>query len=139
VASGCSIAGGKSQRFELGDFSSLSSGVKVWCTSDNFREDLVVIVPPDINLPIKRKLIQGDVVFGKFTAVGSNTVIMPDNDIPAGAVIGALSLVPPRFRFTEWGVYAGVPIRLLRMRNREQVLQEVEELERALAQRPDEP
>ena len=135
IASGCSIAGGQSQRFELGDFSSLSSGVKIWCTSDNFAEDVVVIVPADVGLPIKRHLIQGDVILGRCTAVGTNTVIMPDNQIPEGTVIGALSLVPPRFPFEPWSVYAGVPVRRLRSRNRDQVLEEVAEIERALAER----
>jgi acetyltransferase-like isoleucine patch superfamily enzyme len=117
VASGCSIAGGPAHQFVLGDFSSLSSGVKIWCVSDDFANDIVCIVPPGIE-GIKRRLIEGDVTFGHYTAVGSNTVVMPDNDVPEGTVIGALSFVPPRFAFESWTVYAGVPVRKIGVRNR---------------------
>ena len=52
VASGCSVAGGRDRLFVLGDFCSLSSGVKIWCTSDDFANDLVTIVPDGIG-PLK--------------------------------------------------------------------------------------
>jgi acetyltransferase-like isoleucine patch superfamily enzyme len=47
---------------------------------------------------------------------------MPDNDIPEGTTIGALSLVPTRFSFEPWTVYAGTPVRRVGSRNREKVL-----------------
>jgi acetyltransferase-like isoleucine patch superfamily enzyme len=135
VASGCSVAGGRHFLFELNDFSSLSAGVKVWCTSDDFRNDLVTIIPSDVTRPIKHALITGDVVLGAYTAVGANSVIMPNNRIPEGTVIGALSFVPPSYPFEDWAVYAGTPIRRVGARNRLQVLSEARELEQALAER----
>jgi acetyltransferase-like isoleucine patch superfamily enzyme len=134
IASGCSVAGGGARQFELGDFSSLSSGVKVWCTSDDFVNDLVTIIPPGI-ADVKEHLLSGDVTIERYTAVGSNSVIMPKNRIPEGTTIGALSFVPAEFAFEPWSVYAGVPIRLVRPRNKEAVLAQVDRLERALAER----
>ena len=134
IASGCSIAGGAERQFELGDFSSLSSGVKVWCTSDDFVNDLVTIIP-DGATQVKDHLISGDVIIGNYTAIGSNTVIMPRNTIPEGVAIGALSFVPPEFHFQPWMVYAGVPIRALRERNRSNVLRQAELLKRMMEQR----
>ncbi len=131
IASGCSVAGGGAFLFSLGDFSSLSSGVKIWCTSDDYANDVVAILPDGVG-PIKRHLIQGDVTFGNYTAVGANTVVMPKNDIPEGTVIGALSYVPPAFAFEPWAVYAGVPIRRLRARNRSEVTEQVEKLRKFL-------
>jgi acetyltransferase-like isoleucine patch superfamily enzyme len=122
VASGCSIAGGPAHQFTLGDFSSLSSGVKIWCVSDDYANDIVCIMPPGVN--VKRQLIEGDVTFGHYTAVGANAVVMPDNHIPEGTVIGALSFVPVRFSFEPWAVYAGVPIRKRRDRNRVAVVEQ---------------
>lgn len=127
VAAGCHVAGGPARTFRLGDFSSLSAGVKVWCTSDDFVNDVVMIMPP--GLEVKEHLITGDVSFGRCSAVGSNAVVMPDNDIPEGTAIGALSFVPPRFAFEPWSVYAGTPIRRIRARNREKVLAQVERIE----------
>ena len=117
VASGCSVAGGADRQFVLGDFCSLSSGVRIWCTSDDFTNDLVTIVPPGM-FDIKQHVISGDVTFDDCTAAGANTVVMPDNHVPEGTVIGALSFVPPRFAFEPWSVYAGIPIHRVGARNR---------------------
>ena len=131
IASGCSVAGGAERQFVLGDFCSLSSGVKIWCTSDDFARDLVTIVPAGVG-PIKEHLITGDVTFGNYTAAGSNSVVMPDNDIPEGTVIGALSFVPPRFSFEPWSVYAGIPLRRVGARDRDAVLAQAARLRERL-------
>jgi acetyltransferase-like isoleucine patch superfamily enzyme len=125
VGNNCSIAGGPERLFSLGDFSSLSAGVKAWCTSNDFINDLVVIVPPAAGR-IGDKLITGDIVFENYTGAGANSVIMPDNVIPEGTTIGALSYVPTQFPFEPWTVYAGAPIRRVGVRNRERVLAQVE-------------
>lgn len=131
IASGCSVAGGGERYFELGDYCSLSSGVKIWCTSDDFVNDLVTIIPG--NYPeIKQHVISGDVIFENYTAVGSNAVVMPNNRIPVGTVIGALSFVPPAFDFRPWSVYAGTPIRYLRPRNRPSVEEQIRKLDALL-------
>jgi len=134
IASGCSVAGGRERLFALGDFSSLSSGVKIWCTSDDFANDLVTIVPEEVGA-LKGRLITGDVVFENYTAVGANGVVMPSNRIPEGTVIGALSFVPPDFRFEPWAVYAGVPIRRVGSRNRDAVRAQADALRDRLAAR----
>ena len=127
IASGCCIAGGPDMQFQIGDFSSLSSGVKIWCTSDDFVNDLVTLMPPDAP-PIKEHLLSGDVSIGPCSAIGSNSVIMPGNELPEGTAVGALSYVPPHFSFEPWGVYAGIPIRLIRTRNRDEVLRQRDKL-----------
>ena len=132
IASGCSVAGGHDYQFLMGDFCSLSSGVKIWCTSDDFVNDLVTIVPEEAG-PIKQHLIAGDVTFENCTAVGANTVVMPGNHVPEGTVIGALILVPAGFTFEAWSVYAGVPVRRLGGRNRETVGAQAELLRKRLA------
>lgn len=131
VASGCSAAGGPLHEFTLGDYSSLSSGVKIWCTSDDFVNDIVTVIPAAAG-SVKNHIIAGDVHLGHFTGVGSNSVIMPDNRVPDGTVIGAVSFVPPRFAFEGWSVYAGTPIRLVGRRNRENVMAQVRRLDAAL-------
>lgn len=127
IASGCSIAGGVERSFKLGDYSSLSSGVKIWCVSDDFTNDIVTIIPCGFG-KIKKLSIVGDVAIGDMCAVGANSVIMPDNLIPDGAVIGALSFVPPNFKFKPWAVYAGIPIKLIKYRNKISVLKQVKKL-----------
>jgi acetyltransferase-like isoleucine patch superfamily enzyme len=128
IASGCSVAGGKDRCFEMGDYSSLSSGVRIWCSSDDFVNDIVTILPEGLG-EIKTNLITGDVKLGNYTAVGSNSIIMPRNHVPIGTVIGALSFAPADFNFQPWSVYAGTPIRFIRPRNRENVLRQVRALD----------
>ena len=76
---------------------------------------------------------EGDVLMGDYTAVGTNSVIMPANEIPEGTVIGALSFVPPRFSFEPWSVYAGTPIRKVGDRNRTAVAEQANLLRARLA------
>lgn len=133
IASGCSVAGGGDRQFVLADFCSLSSGVKIWCTSDDFVNDLVTIIPEGVG-PLKERLIIGDVTFGNYTAAGSNAVVMPDNRIPEGAVIGALSFVPAHFSFEPWTVYAGTPLRRIGPRNRAAVIAQADRLRAQLEQ-----
>lgn len=127
VASGCSIAGGPDHLFTLGDFCSLSSGVKVWCTSDDFARDVVCILPPGCP-PLKGHLIAGDVTMGDCTAVGSNSVVMPGVTIPEGTVIGALSFVPAHYELEPWSVYAGAPVRRVGRRDRDAVRRQADQL-----------
>ena len=134
IASGCSIAGGPEMQFQIGHFCSLSSGVKVWCTSDDFVNDLVTLIPSGVE-QVKTHLIRGDVILGDYTAVGSNSVIMPNNHLPEGTVVGALSFVPVAFEFRPWSVYAGTPVRFLRPRNQESVMEQVRRLDRLLEAR----
>ena len=132
IASGCSIAGGVDQQFTLGDFCSLSSGVKIWCTSNDFVNDLVCIVPEAAG-DIGAHPIAGDVAMANYTGIGANSVVMPANDIPEGTVIGALSFVPARFAFEPWSVYAGTPVRRIGERNRAAVLDQAQRMRARLA------
>ncbi len=132
IAAGCTVAGGKKFRFRLGDFSSLSSGVRIWCASNNFSADLVMITPPGLELDGLEPL-EGDVIFADYTGAGANAVIMPDNHIPEGTVIGALSFVPPRARLKPWTVYAGVPVRPVKRRHRARVLRQAAQVRAWLA------
>jgi|SRR5581483_1102543 len=127
IAPGCTIAGGKDYQFTMEDFGSLSSGVKIWCSSNDFTNDLIVLKPEGKS--IGDKPISGDVKIGKMCGIGANSVIMPNNVIPDGTVIGALSFVPSGFKFKEWSVYAGVPIRFIKKRNKANVLRQAKRLE----------
>jgi acetyltransferase-like isoleucine patch superfamily enzyme len=134
IASGCTLAGGFERTVRIGNYSSVSAGVRVWCTSDDFVNDIVTILPPGCP-SVKENLIQGDVTLDSYTAVGANSVVMPENHVPEGVAIGALSFVPPRFRFQPWSVYAGNPLRLIKARNKASVLSQVERIEAFLSSR----
>lgn len=127
IANNCTVGGGGDRLFKLGDFCSLSAGVRIWCASDDFVNDVVAITPKDIG-EVKQNLIVGDVIVGNYCAIGSNTVVMPGVQIPEGTVIGAMSFVPAFYELKPWTVYAGNPIREIRPRNRKMVEEQVQKL-----------
>lgn len=124
IAVGTSIAGGSGKyTFSMGEYSSLAAGVRVWLATNDYVNDLVAH-----NVPYVTE-IEGDVTMEKYTGVGSNSVIMPNNHIPEGVTIGALSFVPPNFKFKPWTVYAGCPIQEIKPRNKEKILKILKLLE----------
>jgi len=132
VAPSCTVAGGRDRVFTFGDFGSLASGTRVYCTSNDYVRDLITIFPRGIDPHTDG--ISGDVTIGDYSGVGANAVVMPDNHIPEGAVIGALSYVPPQFEFEPWSVYAGCPVKRIRERDRDEVMRQrdrvIEQLEK---------
>jgi acetyltransferase-like isoleucine patch superfamily enzyme len=132
VASGCSVAGGLKHQFRLGDFSGISSGVKIWCESNDYANDLVTLLPPGLVFEANPEL-SGDVQMEAYTGVGANSVIMPNTFIGEGAVVGALSYVPAGSRLEPWWLYAGMPARKLLPRNRDQILRQVDRVREHLS------
>lgn len=123
IAPGTYIAGGNGKYlFEMGSFSSLAAGVKVWLSSNDYVNELVTHSVPEV------KEIEGNVRLGRFTGVGTNSVIMPNNNIPEGVTIGALSFVPSNYKFEPWTVYAGRPIKPIKKRNKANILKTLEKI-----------
>ena len=122
IANNVSVAGGDSFTFSMGDFSSVSSGVRIWVSSNDYTNGLVCL---DASGPT----ISGDVVLEKLTGIGSNSVIMPDVRVPIGTVIGAMSFVPTGCILEEWTVYAGIPVKKIASRNRNAVLDQLDQFQ----------
>lgn len=123
IAPGTYIAGGDGKYlFKMGSFSSLAAGVRIWLSSNDYVNELVTHSVPIV------KEVKGNVTLGKYTGVGTNSVIMPNNDIPDGVCIGALSFVPSNYKFEPWMVYAGSPIRPIKKRNKANILKTLEQL-----------
>lgn len=117
IATGTYISGGSGKyKFKMGSYSSLAAGVRIWLSSNDYVNELVTHSVPDV------KEIEGNVTLGKYTGIGTNSVIMPNNQIPEGVSIGALSFVPENYKFEPWTVYAGRPIKPIKKRNKENVL-----------------
>ena len=123
IACGAYISGGDGKyTFKMGSCSSLAAGVKVWLSSNDYVNELVTHSVPYV------KEIEGNVTLEKYTGIGTNSVIMPNNHIPEGVCIGALSFVPSNYKFEPWTVYAGSPIRPVKKRNKENVIKTLKKL-----------
>src|SRR5687767_429404 len=121
LASRLTIGGGTEHQFVLGDYSGIAAGTCIYLSSSDYVRGLIT--------PAARSMdIHGDVIFGNYTGIGCNSMVMPDNHIPEGTAIGALSFVPPRFPFRPWTVYAGNPLRPVRVRDQASVLRQLAEI-----------
>jgi len=123
IASSVSIAGGQDYTCTIGDFCSVSAGVKIWCRSNDFVNDLIAIMPKGI----KTNAVEGDVKIENYTGIGSNSVIMPDVTILEGASIGSLSFVKSHQILEPWTVYTGIPAKPTKKRNKKAVLEQLKE------------
>src|SRR4051794_32567843 len=64
-----------------------------------------------------RRVQGGCIHLGRHSMVGAPSVVLPGVSFGEGAVVGALSLV--KEPLAPWGIYGGVPARLIRPRSRD--------------------
>ena len=124
IASFSSITGG--EEFSIGDYSTLSSGARIFTGTEYvYGESLLGASIP----ALYRKVVRLPVEIGKHCMVGANSVILPGVVLPDGVVIGAMSLVLQDTLLKPWSIYAGCPVRRLRMRPKAMILALAEQLE----------
>jgi len=93
---------------ELADFSNLSSRVSIYSSNDDYSGSFMT----NPTVPSEFTLVQhASVSVGRHVIVGSGSVILPGVTLEEGVAIGALSLV--KFSCRAFGIYAGVPVRLV--------------------------
>ena len=95
------------------DFSTLSHGVKIFTESDDYSGEYMTnpMVPESF-----RKTYKGKVSIGRHVIIGTSSAILPNVNIGEGCAVGALSLV--NRDLAPWTIYAGIPVRWLRMRSK---------------------
>jgi len=108
----CYLAGGA--RIELKDFSGLSQGVKIYTKSDNY--DGSTLTNPTIPTHYTHPQ-EGRVVIGRHSIIGSGAVVLPGVIVGDGVAVGAMALVSKSL--DEWSVYAGVPAKKIKSRQKE--------------------
>ena len=117
ISSGCKIIGGKSSSVEMYEFSTLAPNVVLSAGSDDY---LSGIATPMIPSEFKGDAIIGRIIIKKHCIVGSNSVILPNVTLNTGSTVGALSLVKDDTYM--WSVYAGIPAKKKKIRNKEEIL-----------------
>ncbi|MBX9253314.1 acyltransferase [Desmonostoc muscorum CCALA 125] len=100
IASFTSITGGETLVME--DFTALSSGVRVFTGSDDFKEWGFGNSTIDEKY---RNTKRAPVFIRKFCIIGSNSIILPGVTIGEGASVGAGSVITKNLE--PWGIYLG--------------------------------
>jgi acetyltransferase-like isoleucine patch superfamily enzyme len=95
------------------DFVNVSPRATLLSGNDDFSGEWL----PGSMIPDELRHVQeGCIHLGRYSMVGAHSVVLPGVSFGEGAVVGALSLV--KEPLAPWGIYGGVPARLLRSRNR---------------------
>ena len=112
IATACML--GARGGIDIGDFSSLSQGVRIFTAIDDFsgRRMSNSQVPDDV-LGVQTAPVE----IGSYVPVGSGTIILPGVSIGEGAAVGAMSMVPQSL--DAWTIHAGRPAKAVGPRSRD--------------------
>jgi acetyltransferase-like isoleucine patch superfamily enzyme len=106
-------------QIKLADFCNLSSRVSIYSSSDDYSGQHMTnpTVPTAYT-----GVVHADVLLDRHVIVGCGSVILPGVRLHEGVAIGALSLVAESCE--AFGIYAGNPLRRIKARSRDLLLQE---------------
>jgi len=109
----CGLYGG-TEGIVMDDFTGLSSRVVVYATSNDYSGASMTnpMVPEKYRATDKNARVH----ICKHVVVGCTSVILPGVEIGIGSSVGAMSMVGKTLE--PWGVYAGVPARRIKDRNK---------------------
>lgn len=110
---------GGSAGIVIEDFVSISSRNAVYAVSDDYSGEGMA----NPTIPDKyRKVIQASVTISRHVLIGSGCTILPGVIVKEGSSVGAMSLINKSLE--PWGMYAGIPCR--RLKDRDKKLLELE-------------
>jgi acetyltransferase-like isoleucine patch superfamily enzyme len=118
ISAGCKIIGGIHAFVEMHSFSTLAPNVVLSAGTDDYMGGLAT---PLVPMRYKGNAAIGSIVLKKHCIVGANSVVLTNVTLHEGSCVGALSLVNKDLE--AWKLYAGVPVRFLKDRRKEETLQ----------------
>jgi galactoside O-acetyltransferase len=116
------IIGGKDAVLIMKDFTNIAAGAKIIVRGDDFSDGMLNPI-----VPIEYRKLVGDItIMRRFSAIGANSVVLPNVDMAEGSVLAAGSVLT---HSTEpWTIYVGSPARPVKTRNKELILKAAREL-----------
>lgn len=102
------------------DFAGISSRCSVYAISDDYSGCAMTnaMVPDEY-----RNVYGGEVIFGKYSIIGSGCTVLPGVIIGQGVAVGSMSLVNKSL--DDWGIYIGSPCKRIKDRNKKILEMEV--------------
>jgi len=118
ISSGAKIIGGRKAKVEMKEFSTLAPNVVLSAGSDDY---ISGIATPMVSMEFKGNAIIGSIILNKHCIVGAGSVVLPNLVFEEGACLGALSLANTSLE--EYSIYAGIPVKFLKKRNKEEIIE----------------
>lgn len=116
ISAGCKLIGGPKCKVTMQAYSTFSPNVVIAAGSDDYVGGIATPMVPE---EFKGDVSYGDVIIAKHSIVGAGSVVLPNVVFGEGAAVGALSLV--KNNLEAWQLYAGVPAKKIKERNRTQI------------------
>lgn len=117
ISAGCKFVGGRESLVTIDEYSAIAPGVVLAAGSNDFTGG---IATPFVLREAMADAKIGYIHIARHCILGSNTVVLPNITFGEGASIGALSLV--KDDLMPWTLYAGIPVRKIKARKKEQIL-----------------
>ena len=89
---------------KIRDFVTISSRCAIYAISDDYSGEYMA---NPMVLDKYRNVDEREVVFDRYSIVGTGTTILPGSIVGEGAAVGCMSLV--KDKLTSYGIFAGVP------------------------------
>ena len=128
IAPHCSVIGGRESTLIMREFSGLSAGCRIICSSDDYLGEGLTnpTVPAEYRGNTKPTIVE----IGRHAVLGTSCVVHPNVKIGDGAAIGSMSLVTKSLE--AWGIYKGIPAQKYKERDKNNILR----LEKQLKEDP---
>ncbi len=97
----------------LNDFCNISSRVCIYAVSDDYSGE--TMTNPMVDDKYKN-VTEQQVIIGKHAIIGTGSTVLPGACVSEGTAVGAMSLIKETTK--PWGMYAGVPARLMKERKK---------------------
>ncbi len=112
IASHCGLHASGLGKIVFEDYSGISSNVQLYASSDDYDGEYLTWRPG-----IDKELFHSEhteIRLGKYSQIGTGSVVLPGGCLAEGTAVGAMSLV--RSELLPWSIYAGIPCKRLRER-----------------------
>jgi acetyltransferase-like isoleucine patch superfamily enzyme len=113
------VIGGSYNTVHLHDWTFIGYGSQLFTNSEDYSGE----EGPVNEFWGNGKVYKGDIYFQKYSGVASQVIVFPGVTLPEGCCIGAQSLVPRKHNLEEYNVYVGNPLRHLKKRNKENIIE----------------
>jgi len=117
ISSGAKIIGGVNAVVTMESYSTLAPNVTLAAGSDDY---IGGIATPLVPKELKGNYEIGNITIGRHSICGAGAVVLPNVRFGTGACIGALSLA--KTDLEEWWLYAGIPARKIKKRDKDTIL-----------------
>jgi len=121
------ILASKDQKITIGKYCSIASDVSVIMAEDHNSKSLS-IYPFGRTETTNRLNKLGDVSIGNDVWIGKGVTILGGCRIGDGVIVGAKSLVTSKQNLADYGIYGGIPAKLLRYRFPQETITKLKDL-----------